>query len=187
MVEADKANLRAYAIFADGGIALIDDIVTDEEVTENDIKRIYNYFYLKPYTKISIEHNVTERDEGFQNSGKYMGFYKRRFLKEWCKPLSLSIRSSVWFLFTDWKGNSFIDIFGGELRRLLDKLRQMQKEILGLRGQISSLQYENIKMSKDVLGYELKKGEKMQKLIKASTIIVGGENKEQQGGEYGEG
>ena len=131
MGEPDKANLQANAVFADGGIALIDDIITDEEVTENGITRIYNYFYLKPYTKIRIEHNVTERDEGFQNSGKYMGFYKKRYLKDYCKPLSLSTRSQVWLLFTDWKGNSFIDVFGGEHRRLLDKLRQMQKENIG--------------------------------------------------------
>ncbi len=184
MVEADKANLRAYAIFADGGIALIDDIISDEEVIENDIKRIYNYFYLKPYTKIRIEHNVTERDEGFQNSGKYMGFYKKRYQKEWCKPLSLSTRSQVWFLFTDWKGISFIDIFGGEQRRLLDKLRQMRKENIGLGKQISSLQYEFIKMSKNPMDYHLKNMERVQKILKTSTIVVGGENKEQ-GEEYG--
>lgn len=187
MVEAVLADLQPITEFADGGTALIRDVIANFEKEDmNGIKRIYNIFYLKPFTKIRIEHNVTERDESFQNSGKYMGFYKRVYLQEWCVQLSQSTLSPVWFLFTDWKGNKFIDPFSNNLKKVLDIQKHLQKENIGLRKQISSLQYENIKMSRDVLGYELKKGEKMQKLIKASTIVVGGENKEQ-GGEYGGG
>lgn len=180
MAEAVLVDLQPIVEYADGGTALIRDMVSNLEKEDmNGIKRIYNIFYLKPFTKVRIEHSITEKDETFQNSGKYMGFYKRVYLQEWCVPLSQSTLSPVWFLFTDWKGNKFIDPFNSNLRKVLDIQKHLQKENIGLRRQVSSLQFENIKISRNVLDHEIKKGEKMNKLMKTSTIVVGGEDKGQ--------
>lgn len=187
MPEPDKSNLVPYAVFADGGIALIDNIITDVEIEVQEVKKLYNFFFLKPYTKIRIEHHPKESDETFQNSGNHMGFWKRKYPKEWCKPLSLSTRSQVWLIFADWKGERFIDLFKGEHTRLLDKLKTYEKENSGLRKEKNSLQYEFIKMSRSPLEYSFKSQERIQKILKASTImqVVGTEQNKHQGGEYG--
>ena len=163
---------------------MIDDVITDVEIETQNIKKTYNFFYLKPYTKIRIEHNARDSDEAYQQTGKYMGYWKKRYPKDWCKPLSLSTRSQVWLIFSDWKGEKFIDIFKGEQIRLMNKLKTYEKENSGLRKAFSSLQYEFIKMARNPLEYSLKSAERVQKILKTSTIVVSSEQNKQEA-EYG--
>ena len=182
MPEPDKTKLKAYAIFSNGGISIIGDVLPDKEIMENDVKKVYNYFYLKPLTKLRIEEKITEKDEGFQNTGHYLGFYKKKYLKEYCKPLSLSPRSAVWLLYSDWNGK-FIDILGGEQIRLFDKLNRLKAENSGLRKAMAALRFEFIKMSKDPLQYQVKNSERISKIFKNYNIVVTSNPSDQSGEE----
>lgn len=159
----EQENIKPQINFADGTYATFKRI---EEITvkENGTEIEYNQYYLKPTPRTKIKWNITEKDENFINTGNFAGFWKKKYRKDLCKPLDLSPDTAVWLLFCDYQGNE-IDLFKGQMKIWLDKLKTLRKQNQGLKASKASLGYEFTKMARDPIGYMKKYGKNVKQLL----------------------
>jgi len=148
MVE-DKTKLKSYLIYADGTFAIFDSL--NEIIIEtNGIKETFIEFILRPTTKARIKHNISEKDSSFMNTGQNAGWYRMKYKEKYCRQLDKNPLSSVWLLSCDYQGK-FIDLYGGEQRKWIEKNRVMVSQNEALRAENISLSYENRKLATNTM------------------------------------
>ena len=181
----DITRLKSQIVFGDGTFANFKS-VKEVEIEEEGVKEKYYEFVLFPTLKARIKWRIEKTAKfGFQDKGQYMGWFVKRYKKDYCRPLDLSPDSSVWLLSCDYEGN-FIDLYGGEVEIWKEKNEYLRKQVRTLKAVINALAYDMAKKSTNPMGY-LKKTSKDFKgiLDDVSAPIIA--NQQQGGGEQGGG
>lgn len=166
-----EERLKPHVTFADGTFSIFKRIVPDIPVTKNGTTELYNEFYMRPGLKARRKWKITEKDEDFVNTGDDAGYYKKKYLKDYCLQLDPSPDSASWLLFCDYKGKP-IDILKGMMTLWLDKMNTLRKQNHGLRATINSLTYEMIKLAENPTGYMGTFVSKISKMLENAPVIM---------------
>lgn len=170
----DRTKLKSQIVYADGTFAIFENL-KEIEVETNGINEKYIEFILRPTLKARIKWGIKEISEfGFIDKGEYMGWYKKKYPRDWCRPLDLSPDSAVWILSCDYKGK-YIDLYGGEVEIWKEKNQFLKKKIRVLTGIINGLAYEMAKKSTNPMAYLKKMGKDLRGVMDdiAPPIIAG--------------
>lgn len=170
MADEDE-KIRAQVNYADGTFAFIKDIIPNVPVTKNGVTKMHHDFILIPTPRTKKKWNLKEKKEhDFVETGRYSGYYKKRYETILCQTLDPSPKS-VWFFHCDWNGTA-IDIFKGKLTEMKDVIYGLKKESDGLRRGLIRMGYEFMKMSKDPTMYMEKSSGNWKKILENMNIIV---------------
>lgn len=125
--------------YVDGTFAFIKDTISNiSEQDNNGIVKLYHDFILIPTPRTIKRWDLKQKKEqGFEETGKYAGFYRKRYEARLCQQLDYSPKP-VWLLHCDWNGKP-IDIFHGLVELWKNLLASKDAIITTLTNQNKSL------------------------------------------------
>jgi len=173
----DEDAIKPQINYSDGTYAIFEDIIQDIPVKETNGETIQHEFILKPTPRTILKWSIDQDSPDFIKSGQYAGWYRKRYLKEYCQQLDVSPKTAVWHLHCDWHGKP-IDIFKGQITSWIEIMRTKDNEIKILKNLLAKIRYKFRKASKDSMGDLKKTIDDAGATLSGMTIIVPGENKD---------